>query len=130
VRIVLNNLTLPPYRAYEGGIEGVIRSGVLVNYFSPWSLILFLRTKMFFPPSGVFLIVKCFVEVCLVGCRCITRFLGTVAVSSAGLAALKACELLSRLMLACSGTMVVDYFREISSDEQVLIVLLSEIWSW
>ena len=43
-------------------------------------------------------------------------FLGIVAESGVSLAALKACELLSILMLACSGAIVVC-FREISSVE-------------
>jgi len=43
-------------------------------------------------------------------------FLGIVAESGASLAALKAYELLSRLMHACLGAMVVDCFWEIFFD--------------
>ena len=54
-------------------------------------------------------------------------FFGTVAVSSAGLAVLKVYELMSRHMIACSGSMAADYFREISFDEQSLVVLVSGV---
>ena len=44
-----------------------------------------------------------------------------------GLASLDVCELLSRLMIACSRAMTVDCFREISSDEQIFVVLVSGV---
>ena len=55
-------------------------------------------------------------------------FLGTVAVSNAGLTVLEACELLSRHMVACSGARAVDCFRKISSDKQNFVVLVSGVW--
>ena len=50
-------------------------------------------------------------------------FLGVVVVSSAGLAALKACELLSRYIVAYSRAVVVGCFWEISFDEQTVILV-------
>jgi len=55
-------------------------------------------------------------------------FLGTVAVSSAGLTALEACELLSRHMVVCSRAMAVDCFWEISFDELFLYLGFGTRW--
>ena len=75
---------------------------------------------------------KVFAGVHLIGCRylALERFCGTIAVSDAGLVALKACKLSSRLMLAYSGAMVVDCFRNISSDKQIYVALISGVWPW
>jgi len=42
--------------------------------------------------------------------------MGTIAVSGAGLTALKACELLMRHIIVYLEAMVVDYFQEIFFD--------------
>ena len=54
-------------------------------------------------------------------------FLGTVAVSGAGITALKACELMSKHMVAFLRAIAVSCFREISSNEQIFFVLVSKV---
>jgi len=98
---------------------------MLVNCFSCWSLILFLRAlqcKMLFSPSGVFY------RSPLVGRRCLALegLLGIIVVSGDGPAALEACELLLRYVSCLLRSHhTASYPQKISADEQIFVVLVS-----
>ena len=72
---------------------------------------------------------RVFTRIYLVKCCYLTPggVLGITAESGAGMAVLEACELLSRLMLACSRAMTLtrkkDRPRKLSFNEQVFVVL-------
>ena len=73
-----------------------------------------------------FLLLGCFVESIWsdIVALLLKSFLGPSG-EGAGPAALKAGELLSRLMLACSRAIVADYFWDISFDKQIFAALVS-----
>ena len=106
---------------------GALRSGILASRLSPRSMILFLSGGMVIFSYGMFAgifwseVIASLLEGCL----------GVVVASDAGLTALKMCELLSRLILACSGATTLmrkeEHPQKISSNKQVFIILVSGI---
>jgi len=104
--------------------ERALRSGVLANCLTLEPGPLPQNTDM---EKCCFLLLGCFAGVRLVGRHCVA--LGGLHADRRGErcwhGCLGACELLSRHMFVCLGAMAVNYFREISTSEQIFVFLVS-----